>query len=129
MTTFYKVVRPNLASFHDPNFKYRIGHVRIAPKSSERELCGPGILHASRQPELAATYGLWPYRLLLVEGVPVKEQSDKAGFLKLKVLEEAPVHLAWGPNGQVVERVIRRAEKLTADEVTALAEIHAGTYR
>jgi hypothetical protein len=72
---------------------------------------------------MAAGYGHWPYRLLSVEVVEkniVERGDDKYGALRLFVVEEAPVHLCWGPNGAAVEKIIHRVETLTREEVEKL---------
>ena len=94
MSRYFKVVQPNLASFADDNFKYRIGRARLAPKvTGTRELCSYGLLHASPTPEQAARYGRWPYRLLEVEGTPEIVEDDKCGFRRLEVVQELDVAL------------------------------------
>jgi len=120
----FKVVRPDLSSFADRGFKYRVGHARLAPKvTGKRIICRPGLLHCSPSAPEAAGYGHWPYRLLSVEVVKkdiVERRYDKYGALRLFVVEEVPVHLCWGPNGAAVEKIIRRVETLTREEVEKL---------
>ena len=120
----FKVVRPDLSSFADRGFKYRVGHARLAPKvTGKRIICRPGLLHCSPSAPEAAGYGHWPYRLLSVEVVKkdiVERRYDKYGALRLFVVEEVPVHLCWGPNGAAVEKIIRRVETLTKEEVEKL---------
>jgi len=120
----FKVVRPNLAAFKDERFKYRLNAARLAPKVSfARIICEPGLLHCSPSAPMAAQYGRWPYRLLSVEVAEkdiVARRDDKYGVLRLFVVEEAPVHLCWGPNGRAVEKIIHRAETLTKEEVEKL---------
>ena len=120
----FKVVRTDLSSFADRNFKYRVGRARLAPKvAGKRTICRPGLLHCSPSAPEAAGYGHWPYRLLSVEVVKkdiVERRYDKYGALRLFVVEEVPVHLCWGPNGAAVEKIIRRVETLTREEVEKL---------
>jgi len=124
--TYYKAVRPDLSSFHDPSFFYTVGkRVRPQPYDGHRELCGPGVLHASERPEDAVRYARWPWRILTVEGKPFVTQSDKCGFRQLTVVGEVARHVPFGPRGVLVERLVVRAEALTRAEAT---ELHAARY-
>jgi hypothetical protein len=112
MSEYYKVVRPDLSSFSDPTYVYVVGR-RMRPTTRGDRLCAAGLLHASPTPEQAATYGRWPYRLLAVEGRPVVEDTDKAGFRQLTVVEELPVVRCFGPSGDLVLEVLRQVGEVT----------------
>jgi hypothetical protein len=121
MEQFYKVVDQNLASFHNPEFRYEIGTRARRIDTGTPKLCTSTVLHASREAPDAARYGRWPYRLLTVEGVPVVEQPDKAGFRQLYVTGEVDVALCFGPNGAAVVDVISTIESATAGQLRQLA--------
>ena len=147
METYYKVVRPDLASFLDPDFSYQIGKTRQAPgpRPESPSTCRSGILHAATSAPKAARYGQWPYRLLSVAGKPVTAANDeklgfrqlavvsdeklgfrqlavvsdeKLGFRQLAVVSELDVAECFGPNGAAVLRVVRQAESLTPEQVS-----------
>ena len=123
MSTYYKAVRPDLSSFHDPSYVYRIGgtHRPRQPRSERMELCAELLLHASPTPPQATRSNAhWPWRILEVTGRPVVEDDTKAGFRQLRVLREVPVEASFGPNGAAVLAVIRRAEHMTEDETKQL---------
>lgn len=118
--SYYKVTKLNGESFHTPNVVYQLGkRVRPGPFES-RELCGPGLLHASPSAPEAAQFGKWPYKLWRVEGKPFVENTDKAGFKQLTVTGEADVAECFGPNGAKVLGLIRQTERLTSDQAERL---------
>jgi hypothetical protein len=121
---FYKAVRDDLTSFHDPEFQYRVGGThRPSTKNPGGgwDVCTEYVLHASPTPPQACRYARWPWRILKVTGKPVVESHDKSGFRQLKVIGEIDVAESFGPHGSSVLAVLRRAELLTADEARELA--------
>ena len=120
MITAYKTVRPDLTSFRDPGYQWRIGgahrpttpkHERRAPGHPDMDpLCNEWYLYAAATPPQATVYSQWPYRLLEVEGKPALGDNTKMAFRQLKVLRELPVEECFGPNGAAVLTVIRQAE-------------------
>lgn len=127
---FYKATQPDGTSFHDPDIKYVVGkRVRPKPFDGDRRLCGAGVLHASRRPEDAASYAKYPFSLFKVEGTPFAEQSDKAGFRQLRVLEKIPSWEAFGPQGEQVLAALDRMGTLTDDELDSLTAQDQGSTR
>jgi hypothetical protein len=122
VNTYYKAVRPNLASFHDPEYIYRIGgtHRPRTPRRASMELCTDLVLHASLTPEQACRYARWPWRLLEVTGTPVVQDHEKAGFRQLVVIQEVPVERSFGPNGSAVLAIVRQAESMTLEQAQRL---------
>jgi len=134
MTSWYKAVTDDYTSFHDPTFKYEIGK-RIRPKPApweSRQLCGPGVLHASPSAAEAVSFNArWPWRILTVTGKPFLHDDGppaKAGFRQLVVVDEVPRHSAFGPQGELVERIVVRCESLTAQEADDLDATRAATW-
>ena len=126
---FYKVTRLDGSSFHTDRVRYEVGkRVRPEPHDGTRQLCGPGLLHASPSAPEAARYGRWPYRLFAVDGKPYATQPDKAGFTQLTVVAELDVAECFGSNGQRVLAMIRQAEQLTPGQAKRLvaARVAAG---
>ena len=121
---FFKVVRPDLSSFHDPNFGYAIGKTRRAPgpRPAVIRVQMAGVLHASTSAPEAARWGVWPYRLLEVAGKPLTEpDSDgKVAFRQLTVVAERDVAECFGPNGQAVVRLLDQVGRLTVGQAEQL---------
>ena len=125
MTTYFKATRPNGTDFRTGKVKYEVGkRVRPLPHDGERELCGPGYLHASDTPSETLVGGSWPCRLFKVEGEPAVGFSrcypHKGGFKQLTVVREIEAWRALGPNGREVAELIDRAGRLTGEEIDKL---------
>ncbi len=128
MTVYFKAVRPDGASFHDPSVSYvtKAGTPRKLVRPIRYDgfprICGPGMLHCSDAPAETLVGGSWPCRLFEVEGVgPVLGQlGHKFGFGGLRVVHELPAWQALGPNGEAVAALIERAGWLTAGECVRL---------
>jgi hypothetical protein len=121
--SWYKAVREDLTSFHDPMFQYEIGK-RVRPNGHRVDgvLCREGILHASPSPPEATRYNArWPWRIIEVAGTPATVSEGKAGFRQLTPVREVPVAESFGPNGIEVLRMVRRCETLTSVEAAELA--------
>ncbi len=118
---YYKVTRPDGSSFYDPDIKYVVGkRVRPKPYDGKRELCGPGVLHASKTIRDAYKTASWPCAVFKVTGKPIVEQSDKSGFKQLHVVEQIPSMELFGPNGDRVQAVLDRVAVCTVDEICDL---------
>ena len=123
MRRFYKVVTPDLASFHDPTFVYEIGKTK-RPGTAKRDwyqIQTADVLHASATAPGAARWGRWPYRLVAAEGNPVCEEDGKYGFRQLKIVEELDVALCFGPNGHAVVDVLETLGAATPGQMQQLA--------
>jgi hypothetical protein len=93
--TYWKVTRPDGTDFYSGKINYResIGKVVRVPTFESKAnpvICSPSVIHASRQPIQALGYGKIPCSLFRVEGKPVVEDTDKAGFKEFRVVEEIP---------------------------------------
>ena len=123
---FYKAVRCDGTDFYTGEVRYELGkRIRPLPHNGERQICGPGLLHAATVPTETLVGGSWPCRLFRVEGKPVAGLDDrhphKAGFRQLTVVEELPAHGVFGPQGEEVVAIIDRASRLIWDEARRLA--------
>ena len=109
MKKLYKVVRSDMTSCHDPEFKYVLGQPATDPNYDGKSSCGNG-LHACYTPEATLQYrnGVWPVRLFeAIAGTDcVEVDADKCKSRELTLVEELPVGIAFGPAGA------RVAEKL-----------------
>jgi hypothetical protein len=122
MTVYFKATRLDGTDFYSGTVQYAVGkRVRPLPFEGERELCGPGVLHASDVPAETLVGGCWPCRLFEVTGTPFTSEGHKHGFKQLTVVREIDSHLALGPNGREVAALIDRARRLTPEESKALA--------
>ena len=129
MRRFYKVVTPDLASFHDPTFVYEIGKTK-RPGTAKRDwyqIQTADVLHASATAPGAARWGDWPYRLVAAEGNPVCEEDGKYGFRQLKIVEELDVALCFGPNGHAVVDVLETLGAATPGQMQQLAAAWAAS--
>ena len=141
---YYKAVRPNGASFYDPNFRWlpegwRSGNpiptdwgVRHPNPGAKIEK-GSGA-HASRYLSVATvptdcTGFRWPCVLLEVEAVGQAYRDDryphKRRIYEARTIRELPAHEVFGPQGAEVVAILDRAAKLIAEEVKNLAAARA----
>lgn len=126
MTDYYKAVRPDGYSFHDPNFRWATepGGVTKHPDYRVGTYAG-GYLSVSTSPSDCT--GLeWPCRLLVVEPVGEVFTPDRARLPNkraggaFRTIRELPAHEVFGPQGEHVAALIGRAARLTPDEASAL---------
>lgn len=122
-TQFFKAVRPDGTDFRTGTIDYAAalgaGPITL-PTVDDPQCCTGAVLHASTVATETLIGGSWPCRLFLVEGEPVAEEGHKLGFFSLRVVEEINPHLALGPNGPQVARMIEQARHLTEDQVVAI---------
>ena len=133
--TYYKAIRPDGTSFHDPTFRW-------VPESGPVE----GITVTHPNPHSHSPSGWlsvatvptdctgmeWPCRLLLVEPVewhpvtaPLDNLPRKRAASAWRVVREMPATDALGPQGVEVAAIIERAGRLTRDEAMRLAAARA----
>lgn len=118
-TQFFKAVRPDGTDFRTGTIDYAAalgGGPITLPTVDDPQCCTGDVLHASTVAAEALIGGTWPCRLFLVEGEPLAEKGHQRGFFSLRVVEEIDPHLALGPNGAQVARVIEQAHNLTEDQ-------------
>ena len=135
VVTYYKAVRPDGTSFHDPSFRWvpKTGPVEgiVVTHPHPHDTDPSGWLSAATVPT-DCTGMRWPCRLLLVEpveGHPVTAPLDnlprKRAASAWRVVREMPATDALGPQGVEVAAIIERAGRLTRDEAMRLAAARA----
>ena len=133
-TTYYKAVRPDGTSFHDPSFRWvpesgpipDDGLLVSHPRHRDRRSAA-GYLSVSTVPT-DCTGMEWPCRLLEVVAVRgrkvVTPEPDvlpnKRGASAWLVVGGLDPHLALGPQGPEVAAIIERAGRLTQEEEARL---------
>lgn len=124
MATFFKAVRPDGTSFHDPGFRWATEPGGVTAHPNPGSDVG-GYLSASVVPT-DCTGMDWPCRLLEVEpvgGVWTPDRShlpNERAAHAWRAVREVPAHLALGPQGEHVAALIERAARLTRDESSEL---------
>ena len=124
--TYYKAVRLDGTSFHDPSFRWvpedwtpADGRVRVEHPDYDPTWGAGGYLSASTEPA-DCTGAEWPCRLLIVEPVgeppftpePVDLPHKRAGRA-FDVIGERPAHEALGPCGREVCALLAEFESFT----------------
>jgi len=134
VTTYYKAVRPDGTSFHDPSFRWvpesgpipddglLVSHPRYLDRRS-----AAGYLSVSTVPT-DCTGLQWPCQLLAL--TPVRGRKvvtpepyslpNKRGASAWLVVDRLDPHLALGPQGPEVAAIIERAGRLTQEEEARL---------
>ena len=125
MTTYFKAVRPDGGSFHDPNFKWSLepGGTTVHPAPHRDDASG----YLSVATLATACTGMqWPCRLLEVEPVGETWVPEPDG-LPYKVaghgwrkVGERPAHEVFGPYGKQVVAIIDRCKTMTEAEAEAM---------
>jgi hypothetical protein len=112
-TTYYKAVRYDYGSFYDPAFKYGpvgtvVKHPRFVKGSPEPyDYISVSVSAADCTGFEYMSDGL-PSRLLVVEPIgetwipDVYDLPNKRAVTTLKIVDELPIHMAFGPNGAQV---------------------------
>jgi len=134
VTTYYKAVRPDGTSFHDPSFRWvpesgpipDDGLLVSHPRHLDRRSAA-GYLSVSTVPT-DCTGMEWPCRLLEVVAVPRRKVitpepdslPNKRGASAWLVVDRLDPHLALGPQGPEVAAIIERAGRLTQEEAARL---------
>ena len=125
MTTYYKATRTDGTDFYSGTILYEVGKTVRPKKHPNPSICGPGVLHAADVPAMTLIGGRWPCRLFEVTGKPFvgfdDEHPHKAGFKQLKVVREIDAHLALGPNGVEVARLIESCNAIMREQAEQLA--------
>ena len=133
-TTYYKAVRPDGTSFHDPSFRWvpesgpipDDGLLVSHPRHLDRRSAA-GYLSVSTVPT-DCTGMEWPCQLLAL--TPVRGRKvvtpepdslpNKRGASAWLVVDRLDPHLALGPQGPEVAAIIERAGRLTQEEAALL---------
>ena len=126
--TYYRAVRPDGTSFHDPSFRWvpedwtpADGPVRVEHPDYDPTWGAGGYLSVSTEPTDCTGAG-WPCRLLIVEPVgeppftpePVDLPHKRAGRA-FDVIAERPAHEALGPCGREVVSLLTELGGFTSD--------------
>lgn len=123
---FYKAVRPNGGSFNDPDFKWATEPGGVTAHPSFHRGDASGYLSVATVPTDCTGFQ-WPARLLVVEAVGDVFTPDAHGLphkragAAFRTVEERPAHELFGPQGEHVVALIKRAGRLTDDEARELA--------
>jgi hypothetical protein len=131
--TYWKVTRPDGTDFYSGKINYResIGKVVRVPTFESKAnpvICSPSVIHASRQPIQALRYGKIPCSLFRVEGKPVVEDTDKAGFKEFQVIQEIDESLKGDYFGLKWNEVIHPFDPRKVN-VESVSETHLSELR
>ena len=132
-TTYYKAVRPDGTSFHDPSFRWVPesgpipgGGLLVSHPGYLDRRSAAGYLSVSTVPT-DCTGLQWPCRLLALTPVrgrkvvtPEPELPNKRAASAWLVVDRLDPHLALGPQGPEVAAIIERAGRLTQEEAALL---------
>jgi hypothetical protein len=125
---YYKAVRPDGGSFHDPSFVWATEPGGVTTHPDFRKGDGArGYLSVATVPT-DCTGMSWPARLLVVESVPghpvfapdKDEFPHKRAAEAWRTVEERPGHELFGPQGEAVAALIARARTITNAEAKKL---------
>ena len=130
MTRYYKAVRPDGTSFHDPTFRWvpESGPIEgiVVTHPHPHDTDPSGWLSVATVPTDCTGMG-WPCRLLEVEPVdghpvtaPLDGLPNKRAASAWRVVRELPATDALGPQGTEVAAIIERVSRLTVDEARRL---------
>jgi hypothetical protein len=133
--TYFKAIRPDGTSFHDPSFTWATepGGITRHPGGNIAETDSSTLTsHAAYYLSVSTvptdcTGMHWPCRLLEVEPVGDTWQPDardlpnKVAGLGFRTVRELPAHEVFGPQGALVVALIDRASRLSRDQVLSLA--------
>ena len=134
MATYFKAIRPDGASFHDPSFMWvtEVGGVTYHPTHGRSGNTSTAAGYLSVSTTATDCTGMrWPCRLLEVEPVgevftpaPAGLPNKRAGLV-FRTVRELPAHEVFGPSGEYVVALIERCSRLTPEDGERL---HAARY-
>ena len=138
MTTYFKAVRPDGTSFHDPKFRWVpvAGPVEgiIVTHPHPHDDDPSGWLSVATAPT-DCTGMEWPCRLLEVEPVeghpvtaPLAGLPNKRAASAWQVVGELPATDALGPQGAEVAAIIERASRMTHAEAVDLDAVWTAAW-
>lgn len=125
MATYFKAIRPDGASFHDPSFMWatEVGGVTYHPTPGRSGNTSTAAGYLSVSTTATDCTGMrWPCRLLEVEPVGEVFTPDPAGLpnkragLVFRTVRELPAHEVFGPSGEYAVALIERCSRLTPEE-------------
>ena len=138
MATYFKAVRPNGASFHDPSFMWatEVGGVTYHPTHGKSGNTSTAAGYLSVSTTATDCTGMrWPCRLLEVEPVGEVFTPDPAGLpnkragLVFRTVRELPAHEVFGPSGEYVVALVERCSRLTPEEAERFYAVRRGAGR
>ena len=138
--TYYKAVRPDGASFHDPDFRWLPEGWESGDPIPEDWV----VEHPNPGKRIGKNSGVWADEYLSIATVPTdctgfewpcvllgaeavgracqdNRHPNKRRVRAARVLRELPAHEVFGPQGAEVVAILDRAAKLTTEEVENLA--------
>ena len=125
MATYFKAIRPDGASFHDPSFMWatEVGGVTLHPTHGRSGNTSTAAGYLSVSTTATDCTGMrWPCRLLEVEPVgevftpaPAGLPTKRAGLV-FRTVRELPAHEVFGPSGEYVVALVERCSRLTPEE-------------
>ena len=126
MTTYYKAVRHDYGSFHDPSFKYGpVGTVVKHPNYKPDTDDAAHHISVATVPTDCTGFqwrvGGEDSRLLVVEPIgraftPGGVYANKRAVRGVRVVDELPISAAFGPNGDQVVQFLESLDGLTAKQ-------------
>jgi len=88
---YWKLARPDGYDFYTGktiNYREAIGKEVSPPGEPGTKLCGPGLIHASKNPNDCFVGAHIPCAAFLIKGRPAVKSKEKCGFHKAIILEE-----------------------------------------
>jgi len=88
---YWKLARPDGYDFYTGktiNYREAIGKEVSPPGEPGTKLCGPGLIHASKNPNDCFVGAHIPCAAFLIKGRPAVKSKEKCGFHKATILEE-----------------------------------------
>ncbi|MES2210944.1 MAG: hypothetical protein V4515_12300 [Chloroflexota bacterium] len=131
MTAYFKCTRPDGTDFRTGTVDYAAalvsGEVIRHPATMVKDEAST-YLSVSVEPADCTGFE-WPCRLFRVEPVGrtlrASNLTNKRACRALRVVEELPSHMAFGPNGEAVAAFLEALAKLTPEQVRRLAAARA----
>ena len=137
MATYFKAIRPDGASFHDPSFMWatEVGGVTYHPTHGKSGNTSTAAGYLSVSTTATDCTGMrWPCRLLEVEPVGEVFTPDPAGLpnkragLVFRTVRELPATDALGPQGVHLVALIERCAGLADDDARKLRAARGGAW-
>lgn len=123
---YFKAVRPTGRDHYSGTIDYSVPGSVVTHPNSTRMLHNipSSYLSVSTSPEEALLGGSWPCRLFEVEPIgdvmgDLFASPHKRACLAVKVIQELPAYLVFGPQREHVVALLRRAQYLNSDQVRA----------
>lgn len=127
---YYKAVRHDYGSFHDPSFKYGPVGTEIHHPNPQRKVSGAANYLSVSVVPTDCTGFRWRVdgkesRLLVIEAIgrawtpEPDELPNKRAVAGLRVVAELPISAAFGPQGEQLEEMWQRLLTITPEQARA----------